>query len=160
MRLLAGFVALLVVGQSISFADEKGDKAKESLRKKVLKQLGKTDGHFLLALEETKGAKIEGITFDVVKGPEAAAERVAEWTQGGGKQTKRTFQFVARLEPSDAGKTLANNHKKKLQQFIDTRMKDAIFSRDPCYSDLSPSSGKSLNQKMAEGIAVRYLPPR
>lgn len=76
----------------------------------MLKQLGKTDGHFLLALEETKGAKIKGITFDVVKGPEAAAERVAEWVQGGNKQVKRSFQFVARLEATDSGKTLAKQN--------------------------------------------------
>jgi hypothetical protein len=142
-------------------AQQKSDKAKESLKKKLLKQLGtKTDGHFLYALEEVVGNKVTAVTIEFKDNRDAAADAMAEHLAGGDKKTRRSCQLIARLEPTDAGSKLAKNHQKKLQDFVAVRLKDPVFSRDPCFSDLAPSSGKSLNEKFADGTAVRYLPLR
>jgi hypothetical protein len=112
----------------------------------------------LIALEEVSGQKVNAVSIVLSEGRDAAADAIAEHLVGVTKPKKRTFQVVARLEPNQSA--IAGMHRKNLQKSVDNRLKDPVFSLDPCYSDLSPSSGKSLNQKLAEGIAVRYLPLR
>lgn len=74
--------------------------------------------------------------------------------------TRRTYQILAVFPETPLGKKLAKGHQKKLQGFVNAKLKDTVFSQVACYSDLSRQSTKSINQLIREGLCVKYYPFR
>jgi hypothetical protein len=137
------------------------EKAMKSLRAKILPAFGpQQEGHFLFALEELSGPKVTSVTIRHQEGRDSAVDEAVEFLIDANKQVRRSFQVIARLEATEIGSQRAQAHQAKLQGFVDVRLRDVIFSRDACYSDIAPGSMRSINQGLAEGTVVRYLPFR
>jgi hypothetical protein len=119
---------------------------------------GRTDGKFLLAMEEMSAAGLD-IQFVVSDGLEAAINDVVEFTFAD-RLSKRKYQIVAWFPSDERGTFLIQAHKGKLESAISNRLKDSVFSTEACYSDLEPGNGKSINQGIAEGTCVVYWPCR
>lgn len=138
--------------------DPKRAVARNRFKNSLLKQWkGQKEGYFLLALEQASGRL--DIRFTVCEGVEAAAEEAANFMHQGGPPQCR-YQLVAWFPEGGQGKAFVQTHKARLEKAIALRLKDPVFDRSPCYSDLNPSSGKSINQKVAEGTCVIYRPFR
>lgn len=160
-------------------------KSHDELAKKMQQTLGpKADGYFLFALEEMNGNKPSHVTLEVRNSRGTAADTMAGYLEDtpehvsralieldrgrpsvlkvvtARKPPKRTCKLIARLEPTDGGKKLAEAHRRQLQAAIDKRFKSSFVSVDPLVSEAGRVADKTLEQKKADGNYVRYVPFR
>lgn len=132
---------------------------KAEFHKDLVKQLAnRPDGYVVLALEEISLANHSlAVAISVSKGREAVADNLtAFWFNG--NPTRRSYQILAWFNDSEMSKQVAEAHQRQLAGFISNRMQDAVFDLAPCYSDLQPNSGISINQGIADGTVIRYVP--
>lgn len=138
---------------------EAKEKLKKKQRDKILQTLGsQKEGNFLVALEEESPTRVTGVNIAHQQSRDDAADEILEFLEGGDGQVRRSYQVLARFEANDRGKTFAGNHQKRLQDYMNVRLKDPSFTKDPCYSDLVGNRVGSINQGLSDGTIIRYVP--